>query len=44
MPSAEPTEPVYVPLPRWLVPLLALTAAGLLLWTLWLTYSCRHAS
>jgi hypothetical protein len=39
MPSAEPTEPVHVPLPHWLVPLLALTAAGLLLWTLWLTYS-----
>jgi hypothetical protein len=39
MPSAETTEPVHVPLPRWLVPLLALTAAGLLLWTLWLTYS-----
>ena len=35
-----------MPLPRWVVPLLALTAAGLLPWTLWLTYSLpsRHVT
>jgi predicted branched-subunit amino acid permease len=35
-----------VPLPRWIVPVLTLTAAGLLLWTLWLTYSLpsRHVT
>ena len=46
MPSATPTKPDRLPLPRWLVPLLALTSAGLLLWTLWLTYSLpsRHVT
>ena len=46
MPSAEPEDLLHLPLPRWLVPLLALTAAGLLLWTLWLTYSLpsRHVT
>lgn len=39
MPSATPPPPERVPLPRWVVPLLTLTAAGLLPWTLWLTYS-----
>jgi hypothetical protein len=44
MPSATPSVPDRVPLPRWVVPLLALTAAGLLVWTLYLTYSLpsRH--
>jgi len=44
MPSASPPEPDRLPLPRWLVPVLTLTAAGLLPWTLWLTYSlpARH--
>jgi predicted branched-subunit amino acid permease len=46
MPSASPLEPERVPLPRWIVPVLTLTAAGLLLWTLWLTYSLpsRHVT
>jgi hypothetical protein len=39
MQSAPPLEPQRVPLPRWVVPLLLLTTAGLLPWTLWLTYS-----
>jgi hypothetical protein len=45
MPSA-PTPPERVKLPRWLVPLLALAATGLLPWTLWLTYSLpsRHVT
>lgn len=44
MPSATPASPDPLPLPRWLVPLLTLTATGLLVWTLWLTYSLpsRH--
>jgi hypothetical protein len=45
MPSATPpTE--RVPLPRWIVPVLTLTAAALLPWTLWLTYSLpsRHVT
>jgi hypothetical protein len=42
--ATRPTE--RVKLPRWLVPLLALTATGLLPWTLWLTYSLpsRHVA
>jgi hypothetical protein len=34
------------PLPRWVTPLLALVAVGLLPWTLWLTFSLpsRHVS
>jgi hypothetical protein len=46
MPSASPLEPERVPLPRWIVPVLTLTAFGLLLWTLWLTYSLpsRHVT
>ena len=46
MPSATPSAPDRVPLPRWVVPLLALTAAGLLVWTLYLTYSLpsRHVT
>ena len=39
MPSATLPPPERVPLPRWVVPLLTLTAAGLLPWTHWLTYS-----
>jgi hypothetical protein len=39
MDSAAPPEPDRVPLPRWVVPVLALTAVALLPWTLWLTYS-----
>jgi hypothetical protein len=31
--------PDHVPLPRWIAPVLLLAAAGLLPWTLWLTYS-----
>jgi hypothetical protein len=46
MRSAARLEADHVPLPRWVVPLLALTAAGLLPWTLWLTYSLpsRHVT
>jgi hypothetical protein len=47
MPSARtPPPPERFKLPRWLVPLLALTATGLLPWTLWLTYSLpsRHVT
>jgi len=35
-----------LPLPRWAVPVLALTAVCLLPWTLWLTYSlpARHVT
>jgi len=38
--------PARLPLPRWVGPVLALTAAGLLPWTLWLTFSLpeRHVS
>jgi hypothetical protein len=34
------------PLPRWITPLLSLTAAGLLPWTLWLTFTLpsRHVT
>jgi hypothetical protein len=46
MDSAAPPEPDKVPLPRWVVPVLALTAVALLPWTLWLTYSLpsRHVT
>jgi hypothetical protein len=46
MPSATPPGSHRLPLPRWVVPLLTLTAAGLLPWTLWLTYSLpsRHVT
>jgi hypothetical protein len=46
MRSAAPIESNRVPLPRWVVPLLTLAAAGLLPWTLWLTYSLpsRHVT
>jgi hypothetical protein len=46
MHSAVPPQPDRVPLPRWVVPVLTLTAAALLPWTLWLTYSLpsRHVS
>jgi hypothetical protein len=46
MHSAAPRETGRVPLPRWVVPLLSLAAAGLLPWTLWLTYSLpsRHVT
>jgi hypothetical protein len=42
----DPTEQTRVPLPRWVTPVLALTAVGLLPWTLWLTFSlpARHVS
>jgi hypothetical protein len=35
-----------LPLPRWVAPLLAVTAAGLLPWTLWLTFTLpsRHVT
>jgi hypothetical protein len=38
--------PERVPLPRWIAPVLLLTAVGLAPWTLWLTYSLpsRHVS
>jgi uncharacterized membrane protein len=40
----EAPEPPPVPLPRWVTPVLTLTAAGLLPWTLWLTFTLpsRH--
>lgn len=46
MQSAAPPESERVPLPRWVAPLLVLTATGLLPWTLWLTYSLpsRHVT
>jgi hypothetical protein len=46
MRSAAPLEPDRVPLARWVVPVLALTAAALVPWTLWLTYSLpsRHVT
>jgi hypothetical protein len=42
----EAQEPGHVPLPRWVTPVLALTAAGLLPWTLWLTFTLpsRHVT
>lgn len=39
MDSAAPPNTDRVPLPRWVAPVLLLTAAGLLPWTLYLTYS-----
>src|SRR3954453_9596422 len=46
MQSAAPPEPDRVPLPRWVVPVLSVTAVALLPWTLWLTYSLpsRHVT
>jgi len=46
MQSAPPPQPDRVPLPRWIVPVLTVTAAALLPWTLWLTYSLpsRHVT
>jgi hypothetical protein len=46
MPSAPPVEPGRLPLARWVIPVFALTAAGLVPWTLWLTYSLpsRHVT
>lgn len=40
----EAPEPPPIPLPRWVTPVLALTTAGLLPWTLWLTFTLpsRH--
>jgi len=42
----EAPEPRPVPLPRWVTPVLTLTAAGLLPWTLWLTFTLpsRHVT
>jgi hypothetical protein len=42
--APEPSEgalpdPVQVPLPRWVTPLLTLAALALVPWTLWLTFS-----
>jgi hypothetical protein len=39
-------EPSRIQLPRWVTTLLALTAAGLLPWTLWLTFTLpsRHVT
>ena len=46
MDSAAPPEHHRVPLPRWVAPVLLVTAAGLLPWTLYLTYSlpARHVT
>ena len=46
MDSAPPPEHRRVPLRRWVAPVLLLTAAGLLPWTLYLTYSLpsRHVT
>lgn len=43
--QVEP-PPGRLPLPRWVTPVLAVTAVGLLPWTLWLTFSlpARHVS
>jgi hypothetical protein len=42
----EAQEPTRAPLPRWITPVLSLTAAGLLPWTLWLTFTLpsRHVT
>jgi len=42
----EAQESSRIPLPRWVTPLLFLTAAGLLPWTLWLTFTLpsRHVT
>src|SRR3977135_4471167 len=39
-------ESSHVPLPRWITPVLLLTSAGLLPWTLWLTFTLpsRHVT
>jgi len=39
-------EPTRIQLPRWVTTVLALTAAGLLPWTLWLTFTLpsRHVT
>lgn len=44
--AAPPEHHSRVPLPRWVAPILLLTAAGLLPWTLYLTYSLpsRHVT
>lgn len=44
--AAIDPAPDRIPLPRWIPPLLLLTAAGLGPWTLWLTYSLpsRHVT
>lgn len=44
--SQDLPEPNQVPLPRWVTPVLTLTAAGLLPWTLYLTFTLpeRHVS
>ena len=46
MDSAPPPEHDRVPIRRWVAPVLLLTAAGLLPWTLYLTYSLpsRHVT
>ena len=46
MDSATPPQPDHVPLPRWIAPVLLLTAIGLLPWTLYLTYTLpsRHVT
>jgi hypothetical protein len=44
--AAGPPQSDLPPLPRWVTPLLTLAAAGLVPWTLWLTFSlpARHVS
>ena len=44
--SQELPEPDRVPLPRWVTPVLAFTAVGLLPWTLYLTFTlpARHVT
>src|SRR5260221_1448244 len=44
--SQEVPEPDRVPLPRWVTPVLAFTAIGLLPWTLYLTFTlpARHVT
>jgi hypothetical protein len=44
--AAIDPAPDRIPLPRWIAPILLLAAAGLLPWTLWLTYSlpARHVT
>jgi hypothetical protein len=47
MEAPEPSgAPSRIPLPRWVAPVLTLTAAGLLPWTLWLTFTLpsRHVT
>ena len=46
MRSATPPTPDRVPLPRWIAPILLLSTAGLLPWTLYLTYTLpsRHVT